>query len=317
MGAYLLRRVSVTILLMWLISLGVFMMIHLLPGDPAAIILGGTDANPTPEQLEQVRRTLGLDKPLLVQYGEWFSGLLRGDLGNSFLNNRPVFPDIMNRLPRTLLLVVAATAVALMLGIPLGILAARARHTWLDPMISALAVVGFSVPVFVVGLLGVLYFSLHLFWLPPSGYVSFSENPAEALKRLILPVAALSVSPMATIVRMTRASMVEQLSSDYLRTARAKGVSEWSMLFRHGLRNAILPVITVTGLNFGVMFGGSVLVEHIFAWPGINSLLYQSITLRDYPVVQGCVLVSAFIVLLANLLTDLSYAAIDPRIRYR
>lgn len=302
---------------MLVISIGVFMLIHLLPGDPAAIILGGADASPTEQQLERVRRDLGLDQPILVQYGNWFSGLLKGDLGKSFLNNRPVFPDLMRRLPRTLLLIVLATAVALIIGIPLGIMAARWRHTWLGPLISSFAVVGFSVPVFVIGLLGVLYFSLHLFWLPPSGFIPFSEDPAGAIRRLILPVAALAVSPMATIVRMTRASMVEQLGSDYLRTGRAKGASELTLLLRHGLRNAILPVITVTGLNFGAMFGGSVLVEHIFAWPGINSLLYQSITVRDYPVVQACVLVSAFIVLLVNLVTDLSYGAIDPRIRYQ
>lgn len=316
MGNYILRRLFSVLVLLFVISLGVSMLIHILPGDPAAIILGGTDANPTEEQLQAVREQLGLDRPLIVQYGTWLTKALQGDFGESLLNHRPVGPDLLQRAPRTLMLIVPAIVLAVGLGVPLGIAAAYLRRTWIDPVLSGLAVIGFSMPTFVLGPLLVLVISLQLGWLPPSGFVSFADNPVEALRRLVLPVLSIAVGPIATTMRMTRTAMVEQLNSDYLRTARAKGLSERVVLFRHALRNALLPVITVTGLTFGNMFAGTVLAEYIFNWPGINNYLFRSIGFRDYPVVQGAVLLSAIIVLLVNLLTDLSYAIVDPRIRY-
>jgi peptide/nickel transport system permease protein len=313
---YVLRRAGVSLLLLFLVATLLFFSIHLLPGDPTLLILGGDSAQPTPEQIAMVRAKLGLDQPLYVQYTAWLARVLQGDLGQSLVDDRPVARDLANRLPRTLQLVIPATLVAAALGMSLGMFAARRRGRMADPMASAVALLGFSMPVFVVGMLLVVVFSLQVGWLPPAGYVAFSEDPKDFFRHLILPVMALAVAPMAITMRMTRSSFLEQSSLDYVRTARAKGLPEARVAWRHVLRNALLPVVTVIGLQAGSMFAGAVLVEYIFSWPGLNLLLLNSISTRDYPIIQGVVLLAAAMFVLVNLATDLCYALINPRIRY-
>lgn len=316
MRVYVMRRLGLTLLLLWMVSTMIFLMLHALPGDPAMAILGGGDSSPSQEALDAVRAKLGLDKPLYIQYLTYFGRLLKGDLGISLANGRPVALDVGLRLPRTLQLIVPTIALSVLLGVPLGIVAARYRKSWVDPVVSSVALLGFSLPVFVVGTLLILIFSLQLKWLPPNGWVPPLEQPLEFLRRLIIPVAALTFSPLATTLRMTRTSMIEQLGQDYVRTARAKGLTERVVVYRHALRNSLLPVVTVIGLQFGNMFAGSVLAEYLFNWPGLNNMMFRAIGIRDYPVVQGVVLVSSFLFLLVNLITDISYAFLNPRIRY-
>lgn len=317
MKRYLLQRVGLTLVLIWMVATILFLFVHLLPGDPADVILGSNDQHqPTPEQLATVRRQLGLDRPLHEQYLRYFGGLLRGDLGVSFLTGRPVALDLQLRFGRTLQLVVPAIVLSSVLGVVLGILAARARGRWTDAALSAVGLVGFSVPVFVIAQMLVLLLSIQLRWLPSSGFAEFSRDPARSLGYMVMPVIALALGPIATTMRMTRTTVVEQLLQDYVRTARAKGLSERVVLYRHVLKNALLPVVTVIGLQVGSMFAGSVLVEYIFNWPGLNSLLLRSIGGRDYPVIQGSVLLTSVIFILVNLVTDLSYALLNPRVRY-
>jgi peptide/nickel transport system permease protein len=313
---YVLRRLLLSGFLVFMVATFLFFSIHLLPGDPALLILGGDSAQATPEQLARVRARLGLDRTLPVQYLSWLARVSRGDLGTSLVDDRPVATDLANRLPRTLQLVVPATLVSLALGIPLGMFAARRRGRLADPAASTVALVGFSMPVFVVGMLLVLLFSLSLGWLPPTGYVAFGEDPGGFLRHLVLPVLALAAAPLATTMRMTRSSFLEQTSLEYVRTARAKGLGEGAVAWRHVLRNALLPVVTVVGLQVGSMFAGAVLVEYIFSWPGLNALLLGSLGTRDYPMIQGVVLLAAVLFVAVNFLTDLCYAVVNPRIRY-
>jgi peptide/nickel transport system permease protein len=316
MWKYVLRRVGISLLLLFMVATILFFSIHLLPGDPTLLILGGDAAQPTPEQIEMVRVKLGLDKPLWVQYVVWLKQVGQGDLGQSLVDERSVARDLANRLPRTLQLVIPATLVATAIGVPLGMFAARRRGRLADPAASAIALLGFSMPVFVVGMLFVVVFSLELGWFPPTGYVPFGEDSKGFLRHLILPVLALAAAPMAITMRMTRSSFLEQSALDYVRTARAKGLPEPTVAWRHVLRNALLPVVTVIGLQAGSMFAGAVLVEYIFSWPGLNLLLLNSISTRDYPIIQGVVLLAAVMFVLVNLMTDLCYAVINPRIRY-
>jgi peptide/nickel transport system permease protein len=316
MWRYLLRRLGASVGLLLVVATILFFSIHLLPGDPVLLILGGDSAQPTPEQVAMVRGKLGLDKPLWLQYVTWLQRVSRGDLGRSLVDDRPVTRDLANRLPRTLQLVIPATILATAAGVSLGMFAARRRGRVADPIASSTALMGFSMPVFVVGMLLVAVFSITLGWLPPTGYVPFGEDPAGFLRHLILPALALSAAPMAITMRMTRSSFLEQSSLDYVRTARAKGLPEPAVAWRHVLRNALLPVVTVVGLQIGGMFAGAVLVEYIFSWPGLNTLLLNSISTRDYPIIQGVVLLAAALFVFVNLITDLCYALVNPRIRY-
>ena len=316
MGAYLIRRTISTIVLLYLIITAVFLLLHLLPGDPALAVLGGIDANPSEEDIALVRERLGLDRPLYVQYFDYLGNVVQLDFGESFVSGRSVSSDIGTRLPRTLMIIVPAIIVAVLIGMPLGIIAARYRQSLIDPAVSAVALLGFSVPVFVIGLLLVYIFSIQLGWLPANGYVDPRDDFPEYVKRSTLPIVALSLGPMALTMRMTRSSMLEQLGLDYVRTARAKGLTELTTLYRHVLRNALLPIVTIVALQFGAMFAGSVLVESIFNWPGVNTYLLTAIGVRDYPVVQGVVAVVASIFVLINFLTDISFAFFDPRIRH-
>jgi peptide/nickel transport system permease protein len=313
---YLLRRLGLALLLLWVVATVLFFSIHLLPGDPAILILGGDAAQASPEQLARVRARLGLDRPLAAQYVSWLGRLSQGDLGTSLLDDRSVARDLANRLPRTLQLVVPATVLAVAIGIPLGIFAARRRGRLADPTTSAVALAGFSMPVFVVGMGLVLVFSLRLRWLPPAGYVSPGEDPMAFLRHLALPVLALAAAPLATVMRMTRSSYLEEAARDFVRTARAKGLAERVVAWRHVLRNALLPVASIVGLQVGSMFAGAVLVEFIFSWPGMNALLLSALGTRDYPVIQGVVLLGSTLFVGVNLLTDVCYVLLNPRIRY-
>jgi peptide/nickel transport system permease protein len=313
---YLLRRVGLVLALLWVVATLLFFSIHLLPGDPALLILGGDAAQAAPEQIVRVRARLGLDRPLPVQYVAWLARVLHGDLGTSLLDDRSVARDLANRLPRTLQLVVPATALAVALGVPLGMFAARRRGRVADPATSALALTGFSMPVFVVAMLLVLVFSVRLRWLPPTGYVPPAEDLAAFLRHLALPVLALAAAPLATVMRMTRSSYLEEAAREFVRTARAKGLTEGVVAWRHVLRNALLPVTSIVGLQVGSMFAGAVLVEYIFSWPGINALLLNSLGTRDYPVIQGVVLLGSVLFVAVNLITDLCYGLINPRIRH-
>jgi peptide/nickel transport system permease protein len=315
-ATYLVRRLGLAVVLLWVVATVLFFSIHLLPGDPALLILGGDAAQASPEQIARVRARLGLDRPLFTQYAGWLANVTRGDLGTSLIDERSVAQDLANRLPRTLQLVVPATALAVGLGVPLGMFAGRRHGRVADPAASAVALAGFSMPVFVVGMLLVLVFSIRFRWLPPAGYVPLGEDIGGFLRHLALPVLALAAAPLATVMRMTRSSYLEEAARDFVRTARAKGLAEGAVAWRHVLRNALLPVTSIVGLQVGSMFAGAVLVEYIFSWPGINALLLNSLGTRDYPVIQGVVLLGSVLFVLVNLVTDLCYGLVNPRIRH-
>ncbi|MCV0378355.1 ABC transporter permease [Nitratireductor sp.] len=316
MIAYIIRRLGQTVVTTFIVITLIFFLVHLLPGDPAMTILGGMTAQPTEEQVQMVRERLGLNLPLHVQYLNYLKGLAQGDLGTSLVSNRPVITDIMLRVPRTLQIAVPALMLATLVGIPLGIYAARNRGRLADLMVSMSSVAAFSLPSFVSGLLLVIVFSVYLQWLPSSGWVSPTDNFTGFLSRIILPTIALAVAPTGLVMRMMRSSMLEQLGQDYVTTARAKGLVGKIVVYGHVLRNSLTPVVTSLGLQAGFLFTGSVIVENVFNWPGIGNMLLDSVLNRDYPVIQGMVLLVALSFVLINLITDLTYGLIDPRIRY-
>jgi peptide/nickel transport system permease protein len=317
MTQYVLRRLVLGLILIWVVGSLVFLFVHVLPGDPAQIILGGSETRqPTAEEIEAVRLRLGLDKPIHVQYIDFITSTVQGDLGNSFSNDRPVFDDLMLRMGRTLQLILPAVVLSALIGILLGVVAATQRGTWLDTVISAVGIFGHSLPSFVTGTLLVLVLAIHLSVLPSSGYTEFTTDPQRFLLYLVLPLTTLTLGGLGPIMRMTRMTMVEQSGMDYARTARAKGLSNRSVTYRHILRNALVPVVTIVGLQLGSRFAGTVLVETIFNWPGVSSYLITGVTNRDYPVIQGTMIAIAAIFVLINLVTDLMYAVVDPRIRH-
>ncbi|MDA1000335.1 MAG: ABC transporter permease [bacterium] len=304
MRRYILRRIALLIPVLWGVSTLVFAVTHIIPGDPVDLMLGETAR---PVEREALRRSLGLDRPLIVQYGEFLGGILRGDLGNSLHQKRPVLSVIAERVPATLELAGAAIAVALALALPLGILAARRAGSLADLAAGGLAILGASLPVFWIGPLLIIFFSIHLGWFPVSGRSGFLS--------LVLPAVTLGAALSAILMRMTRASLLEVLPQDYLSTARAKGLSERKVIWVHALRNACLPLITILSLQLGALLSGAIITETVFAWPGIGRLTIQAIAARDYPLVQGCVLLIAGAYVAANFLADLAYAWLDPRVR--
>jgi len=317
-AAFLVRRLLITVVLIWLVTTVVFMFVRLLPGDPASAILGASESSqPTEAQLTTVRQRLGLDRPLHEQYASYLGGLLQGDLGDSLTSGRPVALDLRLRLVRTLQLMVPALLLSSVLGIAIGVLAARARGRLLDPILSIIGLVGFSVPVFVIGNVMVLILAIQLEWLPSSGFSEFTQDPMRSVRYMVMPTIALALAPLAVTMRMTRTTVVEELGLDYVRTARAKGLSERILVYRHVLKNAMLPILAVIGLQVGAAFSGSVIVEYVFNWPGVGRLLLQAIDSRDYPVIQGTVLLLSTLFVLVNLVTDLSYAYMNPRLRRR
>lgn len=306
MISYVLRRLGSTLPVLLGVTVIAFTLTYLLPGDPARALAGESYRE---EQLEAIRHRLGLDRPLPVQYAAYLARLARGDLGESFATGRPVARELAERFPRTLLLAAAAMGVSVGLGLALGTIAARHRGGLADRLSMLFALGGISVPVFVSAILLLWIFALLLRWLPPSGYVD--ADP----RALILPALTLGIRSAAVIARMTRSSLVEVLGQDYVRTGRAKGAGELAVLLGHGLRNALVPVVTLIGLDFGSYLSGSVLTESIFAWPGVGQYALTAILRRDFPAVQGTVLFLSAVFVLVNLTVDLLYGALDPRIR--
>ena len=304
MHRYLFRRLLLTIPVLIGVATLVFSLIHFIPGDPAQAMLGEGAA---PEDVAQLRARLGLDKPLLVQYGAFLQGLVRGDLGVSLRNDQPVLQQIVERMPATAELALASMAVAVLIAIPLGIIAAVWRGTAIDHGVMTLSLVGISVPNFWLGPLLAIVFAVELGWLPVGG--------RGTLAHLVLPAVTLGAALAAILARMTRASLLEELREPYVLAARAKGVSRSRAILHHAFRNSLIPIVTILGLQFGVVLTGAVITETIFAWPGIGRLLIQSISFRDYPTVQGCVLLIAVTYVGVNLVTDLTYGFLDPRIR--
>jgi ABC-type dipeptide/oligopeptide/nickel transport system permease component len=301
---YLIRRLLLTVPVLLGVATLVFALIHFIPGDPAQAMLG---EGATPEEVHQLRERLGLNRPLVVQYGSFLKGLVRGDLGVSLRNDQPVTRQILERVPATAELAFASMTVAVLIAIPLGIIAAVWRGTAVDFSAMTLSLVGISVPNFWLGPLLAMIFAVELGWLPVGG--------RGTLAHLVLPAVTLGGALAAILARMTRASLLEELREPYVLAARAKGVSRTRAVLHHAFRNSLIPIVTILGLQFGVVLTGAVITETIFAWPGIGRLLIQSISFRDYPLVQGCVLLIAVTYVGVNLLTDLTYGFIDPRIR--
>jgi len=313
MFAYVVRRVLATIPVMAIVALFVFSLLYIAPGDPAAVIAGD---QATPDDVERIRQSLGLDRPYLVRFGAWVFDILRGDLGVSIFTNLPVLTMIQQRVEPTLSLMVVTLILAISIAVPLGVLAAWKVGTWIDNLVMSFAVLSFSVPVFVVGYLLAYIFALELDWLPVQGYTSISQGFFPWIENLILPAIALGSVYIALIARITRASMLEVLQQDYIRTARAKGAGQRSVLFLHALKNAAVPIVTVIGIGVALLIGGAVVTESVFAIPGLGRLTVDAILRRDYPVIQGVVLLFSFVYVLVNLVIDLLYTLFDPRIRY-
>jgi peptide/nickel transport system permease protein len=309
---FIVRRLIATMPVLALVSLMSFAIIWLVPGDPAAVFL---DASATPEALARIRRELGLDLPIPVQMAQWYGRLLQGDLGQSILLNRSVTAAILERLPVTLSLAGVALSLALLLGILAGIVAAVRHNTWADQSVMALALVGLSLPDFWLGLLLIFGLAVKLGWFPSGGFIPFTESITGWLTTITLPAFTLAVVQVGIIARMTRSSMLEVLGQDYIRTAEAKGLPRSYIVLRHGLPNAMVPIITVAGAIAGFLLGATVVVEQVFAIPGVGRLVIGAILSRDFPVVQGGLLFLALIYLSVNLLVDILYAAIDPRVR--
>jgi peptide/nickel transport system permease protein len=330
---YAIRRSLTVVPVLLGVSILVFSFVHLIPGDPAVTMLG---ERATPQKVAEVRARLGLDRPIHEQYLLYIGKAIRGDLGVSIVRGDPVFTDILHRFPATVELATAAIVTAILFGIPIGIVSAVWRKSFVDSLSRVLALTGVSMPIFWLGVMLAWVFAVELHWLPTGARLDsvadyepvthfvlidavIQRNWAmipDALRHLVLPAVALATIPLAVIARMMRASMLEVLSRDYIRTADAKGLSRAAVILRHGLRNALLPVLTVVGLQVGSLLAGAILTETIFSWPGIGRWVYESIESRDYPIVQGASLFIGVVVVVVNLLTDLLYAAVDPRIKY-
>jgi peptide/nickel transport system permease protein len=309
---FIVRRVLQAIPVVFMASVGVFLLLHLLPGDPAQM-LAGTDTSP--ETLEAIREDLGLNQPLPVQYWIWLEHVARGDLGKSILSKIPVSQLISQRLPATLELAIAGEILTILIGIPLGVIAAVKQRTKTDLGITSCISLGLAVPNFWLGILLIIFFAVMLGWMPPGGRGDFSRDPLTALKFIALPAITLALPAAMNLSRLTKASVLEVLYEDYVRTARAKGLSGKLVVVRHVLRNALIPVITAVGLEFGRLLGGSIIVESVFAWPGLGTLMLSAIGNRDYVIVQAGLLMLVMIFITVNLLTDLAYGFLDPRIR--
>jgi peptide/nickel transport system permease protein len=315
------------------VSIVVFLMVRAIPGDPAQILLGQTA---TQQQVHQLRVEMGLDKPVPIQYLLFLKDAVRGDLGNSIVTGRPVTAELLARFPATLELTVFAMFIAIIVGVPVGVISAVKQYSWLDKFTSVLALVGISMPIFWLAMILIVIFGVNLELLPFPGRLGTNTSITavtglvlvdslltlnfagfwDGILHLIMPAIALGTIPMAVVMRMTRSSMLEVMGEDYVRTARAKGVIPWRVIFKHALRNAMLPTVTVIGLQVGLLMGGAVITETIFSWPGVGQIAYESIYRRDYAMIQGVVLYAAALFVLVNLLVDVLYAVLDPRVRY-
>lgn len=315
MWAYSMRRVLQMIPVLLIITFMVYSLMLAIPGDPARALIGPGESLDE-EQLELIRQEHNLDKPVIVQYGLWLAKVMQGDLGRSTQNYRPVAEELKNRALVTLQFGAVAWVLAILIGVPVGIVSAVYRGKLIDFLATAISIVGVAIPNFWLGIMAILYFGVVLGWLPTQGYVSLADDPVEGLRHMILPAFALGITSWALIMRQTRSAMLEVLAQDYVRTARAKGMRPRTVIWIHALRNALLPVVTVFGLQTGHIFSGSVVIETLFGIPGMGQFMVQAIFARDFMSVQGAVLLMALAVLIANLVTDLVYAWLDPRIRY-
>jgi peptide/nickel transport system permease protein len=312
---YVVRRLLLLVPVLVGVSVIIFMVLHLSPGDPAEIMLG---SQATQEDLARLRAELGLNEPLHVQYVRWLGHVVRGDLGRSLWMKRPVLDEVLVRLKATLILTATALVLSTVIGLSLGVASAVRPNSWLDRSSAVASLFGASMPVFWLGIVLMVIFALRLGWLPASGmYAPYGGGDLrDLLAHLVLPAVTLAAASVTIIARLTRSAMIEILGQDYVRTARAKGLVERAVVLRHGLKNALIPIVTVVGVQAGYLLGGAVLTETVFAWPGVGSLMVQGILARDFPLVQGCVLVVALSFVLVNLAVDLLYGWLDPRIRY-
>lgn len=311
--SYLIKRLVAIIPVLVIVSLISFSFIHIIPGDPAMALLG---MNATPAQVNALRTEMGLDQPLVLQYFNWLFRMFQGDMGISYLSGRSIFQSIIERLPHTLTLALLSIFISILIAIPCGIIAAARQNSTSDRVVMLFSLIGVSVPSFWLGIMLVILFAVKLQWLPASGYVSIFEDFSQGLYYLILPACSLAIVLAAVTARMMRASMLEALRQDYMRTARAKGLSRWASILKHGFKNSLIPVVTIIGINFGWLLGGTVVIETIFSIPGMGRLIIYSIMNRDYPMIQGAVMYMAVIYMLVNLLVDILVTALDSRIRY-
>lgn len=315
MISFILKRLATGVVLVWIVLTLIFLMLLAVPGDPAMQLLTGSGGGAvTPEAVEAMRHRLGLDLPVAQQYWNYLSGVFTGDLGTAFRDGREVSAMIMERLPRTLELVLLAVLLAVLIGIPLGSIAAR-RGGLADSTISVLTSIGMSVPVYIIGTIFVLFFAIQLGWFPAGGYRSMSDDFVGHLIRLILPALTLSLGIISIVSRMARSAVLENLQQDWVRTARSWGIGQRRVFNKYVLRNSLTPVATVVGLQIGSLLGGTVLVEQVFNWPGLSSLLIEAVVARDYPIVQGIVIILSVAFILINLLVDILYGYLDPRVR--
>jgi peptide/nickel transport system permease protein len=313
MLAYIAKRLLATIPVMAIVAIFVFAMLRLTPGDPASIIAG---AAATTQDVVAIRARLGLDRPLLAQFFVWIGNMATGDFGESFFFKKQVAELVADRIEPTLMLSLTTMVLSIAIAVPLGVIAAYRQGTWIDRIVMGFSVLGFSVPVFVIGYALIYVFAIELNWLPVQGYQRLAEGVGGCLVRLILPSITLSVIYVALIARITRTSVLEVLGEDYIRTARAKGLTNYTVLMRHALRNAAVPIVTVIGIGIALLIGGVVVTESVFSIPGLGRLTVDAVLARDYPTVQAVILLFSFVYVLVNLLIDLAYTGLDPRIRY-
>lgn len=313
MAGYALRRLLASVPVLLLVTLISFSVMLLVPGDPAATIAG---AGATDAEIRAIRAQLGLDRPFLEQLLAWYGGLLRGDLGRSILLNRPVWQAVVERLPITLPLAFFALLLTVLVGVPAGVIAALRANTWVDQAVTGLALLGVSLPSFWLALMLIVLFAVQLDWLPTGGFVPFAQDPWAWARSLVLPSVSLALLQIGLLARITRSTMLEVLRQDFVRTARAKGLPGWMVIGKHALKNIMVPVVTVIGISFGLLLSGSIVIETVYGMPGIGRLMANAIFGRDYPVIQGGLLLTGVMLVLVNLLVDILYALIDPRVRY-
>ncbi|MBK0329723.1 ABC transporter permease [Rhodobacteraceae bacterium F11138] len=313
MTIYIIRRLLATIPVLLIVAVVVFSILYLAPGDPAAIIAGD---QATVSQVEDIRRNLGLDRPFHEQFLNWLGDIVRGDFGQSIFSNRPVIDLFLQRLEPTLALALTTTIITILLAVPLGVVAAWKAGSWIDRLVMSFAVVGFSFPVFVIGYILIYVFSITLGLLPVQGYRSLEDGFLPFISHLILPSLALAMSFMALVARITRASVLEVLAQDHIRTARSKGLTTGKLLFSHALPNAAVPIVTIIGVGIAILLGGVVVTESVFAIPGVGRLVVDAILARDYPIIQGVLLIFSGVYVALNLLLDILYTFLDPRIQY-
>jgi peptide/nickel transport system permease protein len=313
MGAYIARRLLVTIVVLLLVSIISFTIMQLVPGDPA-VVMAGLAA--TSDQIQAIREQFGLDQPFYVQLLRWYAGIAVGNMGESITLGRSVTQALMERLPATIALASVAFVLTVVLGIGAGIIAAVRQNTWIDQAIMSVAVIGVSVPSFWLGLIFIIVFAVMFDWLPAGGYVPFSESPSQWLTSLLLPAISLALLQIGLLARITRSAMVETLRQDFIRTAKSKGLPTWMVVGKHALKNVMVMVITVIGIIFSLMLSGSVVIETVFSIPGLGRLMASAILTRDYPLIQGGLLITAAMFVIINLIVDVLYAWVDPRIRY-